>query len=78
MEDKQVYGGTAVQPYPGAPFGYSGFDGQVPVEKRWFGMRKSTVMLSAVIFLLVAGIGAIGGVFGWKIGELEAQLPPTG
>lgn len=78
VEDKQVYGSMAAQPpYPGAPYAYTGFDGQVPEEKRWFGMRRSTVILSAVIFVLLAGIGAIGGVFGSKIGKLEAQLPPT-
>lgn len=76
VEDKHVISGP-VHPYPGGQFGPSGPEAQILAEKRWFGLRRSTVILSALIFVLVAGIAAIGGVFGSKIGKLEAQLPPT-
>lgn len=71
-EDKQVYRGPQ---YPGDTL--DTVTAQASAEKRWFGMRRSTVILSSVVFVLLAGIVTIGGLFGSKIRTLENRLPPT-
>lgn len=62
--------------------GYPEGPGKAPPQlekekKGWFGMRRSTVVLSALMLLLLAGIAAVGAIFGTKIGDLESKLDPT-
>lgn len=78
-----VYGGLQVQSYPGTTSGYPWAVGQAPAaavgpaEPRWFGIRRSTAILSAAVLVLLVGIVTIGAVFGAKIGELESKLAGT-
>ena len=81
MDDKPspVYGGLQVESYPGTNSAYPWAIGQqsatvAPAERRWFGMRRSTVILSGAVLVLLVGIVTIGALFGAKIGELESKL----
>lgn len=62
------YQGTSVMP------AYVGEATAPKSEKRVAGMRRSTLILTAVIVLLVAAIALIGGLFGSKIGDLENKI----
>lgn len=80
--DKQAY-----SPYPQSSYhgtgttampGYTAEDPIPKPEKRVAGMRRSTLILTSVVVLLLAAIALIGGLFGSKIGTLEDKIAKFG
>jgi len=76
MPDKQAYGVYPQSSYQGTTVtsSYIGEDAAPNPEKRIAGMRRSTLVLTSTVVLLLIVIALIGGLFGSKIGSLEDKF----
>lgn len=76
MPDKQAYSVYPQSSYQGTTVmsSYIGEDAAPKPEKRIAGMRRSTLVLTSTVVLLLIAIALIGGLFGSKIGSLEDKF----